>query len=225
MKKLLFLALVALTSCAGSNDIKKVLKDNVLEKSGKDVNYRLIDYNVTDTMKVSDRLNMLRMEILENGNLCDDMTKDSILKIKDTEFPDYLLKGETLNIINGHKHTIDSLADNWDKVSPYSFVLNFEEIWFFSTELKAMGENVSEYQDKMNWMQDNRSAYEEAADLSKREPDEVYGYRIEHNYTIFNSMLNKDVNIKNIVILDKNLKLISSENANSVEDMLKQITE
>lgn len=223
---LLLSVIVALCSCSEKSKMESALKDYVINQAGpmsEKIKYELDSYNVTDTIKASDRLNALRMEILENGSLWDDATKDSLLKIRDTKFPEFLMEGYTLEIINKHKQTVDSLVNKWDSVSVYSFALNYEEIWFFSMDLKACGSDVSKYEEAMNWMVENKEKYEEAETISKKDPSEVFGYRVEHSYSIFNPLLDKNVNITNIVILDKDLKYVSSENANSFDDILKQM--
>lgn len=225
MKKILLFALITLVSCAYENEIEKALKDSVIKEAGKDVKYELVNYNVTDTLKVSDRLNMLSIEMLENGNLFNDATKDSLLQIRNTEFPDYLTEGITLEIIKRHQQTIDSLVAVWDNVSPYSFAVNYEEIWFYNLYVKSLGGDSAESENRMNWMIENRSKYDEADTLSKKDSNNIYGYRIEHSYKIHNDLIGKSLNIQRIVIFDQNLNLISSEISNSMDDMIKQITE
>lgn len=228
MKKIFIFALVVNIFCScnnqnGGNSIEQTLKDYVISKAGPmsdKIDYKLISYEITDTIKAADRLNQLRIEILENGNLCDEITKESLLSIKNTE-----LVGIDEGLLKRHQQTIDSLIAIIDDVSPYSFQLNFEDAWFYAMYLSSNGKDISDLEDSMDWMNENRDKYEEAETVSKIRPDEIYGYRIEHEYTIFNPILNKNVNIKNIVILNKDIQFVSSENINSGEDIMRQIAE
>ena len=233
MKKVFIFAALALVSCYGGksdsdNNLEMALEGYVVKQAGPmsdNIDYHLVGYVITDTLKASDRLSALRMEILENGNLWDDATRDSLLKIRDTEFPDDLLEGESLNVINRHRQAVDSLVAVWDKVSSYSFALNYEEAWFFATYMKANGCDIDEYDTPLKWMEDNRDKYDEAERICQLDPESTYGYRVEHDYTIFNPLLDKKVNIKNVVIFDKDMNFVSSENANTGEDIMRQITE
>lgn len=81
---LLLSVIVALCSCSEKSKMESALKDYVINQAGpmsEKIKYELDSYNVTDTIKASDRLNALRMEILENGSLWDDATKDSVFSI------------------------------------------------------------------------------------------------------------------------------------------------
>ena len=48
-----------------------------------------------------------------------------------------------------------------------------------------------------------------------------FRYKIEHDYSIYNPFIKNRVNLKDIVILDKDLKYVSDENMNDFFDFMK----
>ena len=228
MKKIFIFAFFAFASCTGDNRIEKALENYVVEHSevsSDDLDYKLVSYNVIDTLTNKDVLDSLESILLREAFLWTEPSKDSLLKIKSTQFPDYFMQyEESFAEVKKHRDVIDSLIAKWEDVTPYSYELNYESVWPTLAKCTIYDIEPGEYfSEHFNGMVENESVYRTADSLSRFTPDDIFGYQIEHKYSIINPLLDKKVNITNIVILDKDLNFVSSENANSGMDMINQI--
>ena len=226
-----FLLFPFFLSCTEKSPIEKVLESYVKEKAGNfdydKMDYKLDNYTMLGPVTNKEILDSLEIDLVNNAFVWYEPTKDSLLAIRNTEFPAYALNDEDdVAMIEQHKAIIDSLFGVWDNVTPFSYELNYVTNWFTVAKCAFYGiepgDRISEH---FNYMVENKDTYRLADSIYRQNPDDVYAYKVLHNYSIFNDFFNKRVNISNIVLLDKDMQYKSSETVNSIEDMIQQISE
>lgn len=226
------LLLFAAVSCNDGNKIEEALKDYVIKgsenlASESKLDYKLISFEVLDTITNREFLDSLSFELNNDARLWDNPSKDSLTRLKDMKFPSYITKNkEVYSSIEEQFHIIDSLASIWDKVTPYSYQLNLVPQVLKAYQAAAYDVELSEtFERHFAATQEMESVYNQADSVYKEDMEDIYAYKIIHNYSINNVLLGKRVEISHLVYLDKNLYLKSSSVLNSFEDMIKQISE
>ena len=218
-------------SCVEKNPVENILESYVKEKAGGfdfgKMDYKLENYSMLDSVTNKDLLDSLETDLVCNAFVWYEPSKDSLLAIRNTKFPAYVLNDQdNVAMIDQHKAIVDSLLSVWDDVTPFSYELNYVANWFTVAKCAFYGiepgDRISEH---FNYMVENKDTYRQADSIYKQNPDDVYAYKILHNYSIFNDIFNKRVSISNIVFLDKDMQYKSSETTNTIEDMLQQISE
>lgn len=230
MKNLVYVFIIALFCSCSENQVEKSLREYVEDMAdgfNADINYRLGKYEILDTLTNQDILDSLTQKLEDEAFVLNGLTKDSLIVIRDTSFPDYYMDDyDSFTEITKHRNTVDSLIEVFGTLSPYTYEVNYEKQWFkLSRDIFYNKDSGEDFKDHFNGMVENEENYRKADSLYRLNKDDIYAYKILHEYSIYNPMLKKDVEISRIVLLNKEMKFISSEILNDVGDMIKQITE
>lgn len=220
IKYLFLIAAVAMVSCGESDEIKKKLKDHVIENSnGMIKHYKLLSIAI-DTVTAGDRVDSLAKE-LEWAEGSPDIETLTVLRNQEfTVFrasdPDYEAKvmtgelkdaSEWCTLIREITEKADSLIAVWPTVKEY----NYDYLWLLTWYI-GRSENYFEGDDswEMNKIvESHKEDLMEIERLSAYSPDSIIGYDVIHKYAIKNPLLyNMEVNIKENVFFDTDLNIV-----------------
>lgn len=222
MKKILFFAFAVLFLCGCSeSQIEQSLKKYVIDHAnGVDVKYRLISYEFIDTVTVKDMIDSLSsvLPIMESEPQLDDF-----IKKRNQEFEDFR-KGENYEekIMSGElkdasewcteiriiTEKADSLIENWDKVTKYSYDYNYLYWWYMkrAAEFYQFEYDLSsDINSSFHSVEKGKDKFKELNSILNSPKDSVCGYTVLHKYSINNPITSSKTNISNKVYFDSNM--------------------
>ena len=210
-----FLSAYMLIGCSTNRShISSELKNYVLNNhdQSKKIDYKLVSFDIVDTLYNKDLMASFDNE-LHCGFLCPDKDIQSVKDMKNNDMLiDYLKDLGDLEI-DENIAAVDSLLKNWDKVTRYSYTLNYLTLWFGNKEDDMLGVDYDKDENRFIWLIQNKDKYELADSITHCNPKDLYAFKVMHRYSIFDPMLQKRIETLDEVLLDKNLNYMSSRTA------------
>lgn len=245
-QSLIVLIALALVSCAKEETpLEKTLRSYV-EKGGNgvDVKYELIGYQLKDTILLSQQTDSV-LAILQKTLGKDGLKKGSLedfKKDRNREFKEFRFAGYEKDVMTGKlkdasewcteirivTEKADSLIQNWDKVSDYSYEYYYLRWWYLNRMVNFYKSSFdysyrSKVEKAFKSVAKLKPSFAEYNRLKELPQDSIVYITCSHTYSIFNPMLDKRISSRNKVYLDKNLNYIKKETDMSFGEMMQQI--
>lgn len=208
-------------SCGENDEIKKRLKEHVIENSdGKIKDYKLVSVSI-DTVTAGDRVDSLTKE-LKWADITPDLEvlkslrnqEFKVFRASNPEYENAVMNGELKDasewctLIRKVTEKADSLIDVWSTVNKYNYDYLWLITWYGDRSEQYYGEDDS--WDMSGLVESHKEDLVELARLSVANPDSIIGYDVEHRYTIKNPLFNNiEVNINEKVFFDTDLNIIT----------------
>lgn len=222
MKKLLLIAIAALTLAACSSDpIEQKLASYVPAEAG----YKFKSYNVIDTLTNAEVADSLR-NLYAVG---EKVSLDEFKKQRDREFKDFrynmptyeedVMRGELKDAspwcteIREVTELADSLISVWDNVKAEDYEYNCFEAWYL-----ARGAHYFGWADAAKWdafsdmVKAGRNDFALLRRLSEAVPSGVHGYRVKHEYSVANPIVENGDRLimRDVVTMDKDYNIVDA---------------
>lgn len=237
----ILLLLSVMLSCSKS-PIEQSLEKYVVDRAeGIDVKYKLKDYHFIDTVTVQNMLDSLSIKLtfISCEPNIDDFKEKRDQEFKkfrdnDPDYEDKVMRGELKDAsdwcteIRKITERADSLIDNWEKVDRFSYDYNYLNWWYTKRQSEfyqfdyKLSSNIDEIFDMI---QNSRSMFDLYNKLKYSPKDSIVNYVVSHTYSIFNPMVNSNIEKNDWVYFDSNLKYKSCVSKTNMTDLLKQFTE
>lgn len=240
MKKLnlSLLVLAGLTSC--SNPIETALKNDIKGSAIEAASsYKLVKYEITDTVTVADRIKMLE-EKLPILRLASDIDFSEFVKMRNQEFKEFrsdttyeekIMRGEYKDAspwcteLREVTETADSLLANWED-SKNSWDAKRAYL-FYLTRSSQFYDNAtypeSWRQSILLEMDNSKPLYDELQSINNAPSDSSLYITLLHTYSLENPKLKKRLELTDSVAMDLQFNIIGKESKTDSFDMLLQV--
>lgn len=236
---LIIVALFALSSCS-TNPIETALESNI-KNGGSEIapSYKLINYEITDTITVADKRQMLseQMPILKKIGEIDSAT---FLKFRNQEFkefraytPNYeddIMRGDLkdaspwcteIRLVTEKADSIlanwSTASTSWDAIRTYSFYV-FRRSQYFDSENYPESWRV----EAMEYIDGYKPIYEELMSLNAAPLDSALYITLLHTYSLYNPTFGKRIQFVDSVAMDFDYNVIGRESKSSLGDLFQQ---
>jgi len=234
----MFVIMITLvTSCStkDSKTIKNALKSYVTKRSDNvDVKYKLKSYRVIDTITYGEAVALLREKLPIVG---EKVTLEEFREQRNREFkefraslPDYeneIMRGELKDAspwctkIRIVTEKADSLMNVWPQVTSDSYEYNYLIAFYLQRMCQYYGmKEQYEAEAILEKIEASKKEFDELAVFAKRNPSEVQSFKVEHEYSIYNPIVRKRIDFKDVVSFGKDWNYISDENQNELLEFL-----
>ena len=235
----MFVILIVLMTSCGSKDsktIKNALKNYVTKRSDNfDVKYKLKSYRIIDTITYGEATALLREKLPIVG---EKVTLEEFKEQRNREFkefrasyPNYeneVMRGGLKDAspwctkIRIVTEKADSLMNVWPQVTSDSYDYNYLTAFYLQRMCQFYGMN-EQYETAaiLEKIEASKKDFDELAIFAQRNPSEIQSFKVEHEYSIYNPLAGKRIDLKDVVSFDKDWNYISDENMNNLLEFLK----
>lgn len=238
-KSHLLLLCVLLASC--SNPLGDALDNEAKSRVGEAASsYKSSGYEITDTVRVKDRIAELKGNIALL-DIVDDLNYDKFVEMRNQEFKEF--RSDTTYeeaVMNGRlkdaspwcteirvvTETADSIIASWNNDTPHTWDAMRTYMFYLTRR--------SQYYDSDRYDEDWRKSIMEEVDglkplfdelqaLKSAPADSLLYFNVLHKYSVVNPLFDKRFEFTDSVAVDFNNNVLGSEHKTDVGDLLKQL--
>lgn len=225
-------------SCT-KNPVEQELKEYVERAAGGvEVKYKLIGYHIIDTVTYAEAVDSLKKTLFVFD---DKLPLEEFRAIRNWEFrmartdgltnyEEEIMRGSLKDAspfyteLREVTEMADSLIGVWDSVDVYTYGYNYVRLWQMKRVLSYLHRHEYEVDELFDKVKKDKPLYEELSLLRKQSAANIFEYRVEHQYSIFNPLFNKRIEMSNLVTFSGGLKYKKHESLGNFVDMLEQLT-